>query len=531
MDLILINGDVQTLDHAGNQAEAVAVQDGKIVAIGSTADIKCMAGIKTEVIDLRGRTVLPGFIDAHNHMVMYGLKLSEIDCQGEAIRSIEDLLEEICTRSKTKPSHEWIGGWGYDDTKFKERRHPTRWDFDKVAPNHPVACDRICAHMMVVNSKALALAGITKDTPNPPGGEIFRDSDGEPTGLLRDAATDMVKKIIPAPNVDKIRAAIKQAGALYNKDGITGVHEAGAGFTVPGPHEVRAYQRALYNGDLSVRVYMMVYTELLDELAELGFYTGFGNDFLKIGSFKMFLDGNIVLEGAAVDDPYLDGTRGTMRETEESLTAKMRKAHQAGFQIAIHSIGDRATNTILNVYEKILQECPRPGHRHRIEHLILSTPDILQRAQKLQILPVVQPGFMYYNAEGWIKNLSEERVLRQCYPLKNMLKAGLVMPASSDCPCIPTNPLQGVEAAVRRQVISGRPLAVEQAISVDSALRMYTNHAAYASFEENIKGSIEIGKLADFVVLDASPYKVDSTEIASIPVEMTIVGGKVVYSR
>lgn len=530
MDLILLNGDIQTLDAKGSKAEAVAVSNGRIVAVGTTSEIRSLGDLKTEIIDLKGKTVLPGFIDAHNHMVMYGLKLSEINCQDETIQSIADLTAEIGRRAGKTPQGEWIGGWGYDDLKFAEKRHPTRWDFDKVAPDHPVVCERICAHLMAVNSQALKLAGITRDTPDPKGGQIFRDSNGEPTGILRDAAGEMVKRVIPAPSVAKISQGIKQAGALYNKYGVTGVHEAGAGFTVPGPYEVRAYQQALHNGDLSVRVYMMVYTDLIDELAELGFYTGFGNDFLKLGSFKMFLDGNIVMKGAAVEEPYPDGTRGAMRDTEESLLEKMRKIHRAGFQIAIHSIGDRATNTVLNVYEKVLKEYPRPNHRHRIEHLILSDRAIIRRARRLSVLPVVQPGFIYFNGETWVNSLGVKRVMKQGYLLGDMLEEGLVVPASTDCPCIPVNPLQGIEAAVRRKVYTGRDIMPEQAVTVDQALRMYTNYSAYAAFEEGIKGSIEVGKLADFAVLGASPYKVAAKDISSIPVEMTIVDGKAVYS-
>lgn len=532
MDLILVNGNVQTLDQAGTKAEAVAVLGGKIVAVGTTSEIKNMANLKTEIIDLKGKTLLPGFIDAHNHMVMYGLRLSEINCQDGTIKSIADLTEEIANRNNQKALGEWIIGWGYDEAKFKDERHPTRWDLDRGAPDHPVVCERTCAHMLVVNSKALELAGITRETADPPGGEITRDGNGEPTGMLKETAQDLIKKIIPAPSVDQIREAIKQAGIIFNREGITGVHEAGTGFTVPGPYEVRAFQSALQNGDLSVRVYLMVYTELVDELAELGFHTGFGNNFLKIGSFKIFLDGNITLKTAAVEKPF-EGTTttGIMRESEESLTEKMRKAHVAGFQIGVHAIGDRAINTVMNAYEKILQEHPRHGHRHRIEHFILSSPSIIERAKELELIPVVQPGFIFYNSEGWIKNLGEERVNQQAYLLRNLFEAGLLLPASSDRPVIPGYPLRGVETAVLRQNFTGRVIAAEQTISVDRALRMYTNYPAYASFEEDIKGSIEVGKLADLVVLGASPYMVEPTEISSIPVEMTILDGKIVHQR
>lgn len=529
VDLILVNGDVQTLDSKGTQAEAVAVRNGRIAAIGTTAEVKGLTHSKTEIIYLKGKTVLPGFIDAHNHMTMFGLLLSEINCQDGKIKSIAELLDEIACRTKQKRPGEWISAWGYDDTKFLEKRHPTRWDLDRFASEHPVVCKRTCGHMMVVNSKALELAGITRETPDPPGGEISRDANGEPAGMLKETAQDIIKKAMPEPGTDTLREALKQAGALYNKEGITSVHEAGAGFTIPGPSEVRGFQSALIKGDLSVRVYMMVYTELLDELIQLGFHTGFGNDFLKIGCFKMFLDGGIGGKTAAMEEPYEgDVTRGIIYESEESLTEKMRKAHQAGFQLGVHAIGDRALHVLLNAYEKILLEYPRQNHRHRIEHFTLSTPSIIERARKLNLLPVPQVGFIYYLGESWIENLGQHRV-QDAFPLRSLLEAGFLPPGSSDRPVIPGNPLRGIEAAVLRRTFAGRTIAENQAVSVDQALRMYTNYGAYASFEEDRKGSIEVGKFADLVVLGSSPYQVLPQEISSIPVELTIVDGKVVY--
>lgn len=529
MDTILINGNIVTLDSYGTTVEAVAIQDGKIVGLGSNHMIAALADKKTRKIDLRGKTVLPGFIDAHNHMIMFGLRLTAINCFDGPIASIADLKAEIARRAVTANANEWITGWGYDNEKFSEKRHPTRWDFDEAAPHHPVLCDRICAHMLVVNSKALQLAGITRDTPDPVGGIIYRDANGEPNGLLRDTAMNLIKKIVPIPAVDTIKEAIVKASAIYNTYGITGVHEAGAGFTIPGPYEVRAYQQAAEEKLLTLRVYMMLYPEHVHELLNIGLKTGFGNEFLRIGSFKMFLDGNIVLKGAAVDAPYADGSTGATTETQESLNEKFLQIHRAGFQIAIHSIGDRATRMVLTAYENAQRTYPRHNHRHRIEHLILSTPQILQQAKKLEVLPIIQPGFMYYNGETWIASLGEERVNRQGYLLRNMIEEGLSLAGSSDCPCIPAAPLKSIEAAVRRKVVSGRQLAPEQALSVDQALRMYTNNAAYASFEEDIKGSIEVGKLADLVVLDHNPYRVLPNEIGGIPVAMTIVNGRVVY--
>ncbi|MFZ5634243.1 MAG: amidohydrolase [Bacillota bacterium] len=529
MDLVLFNGDVHTLDRAGTQAEAVAVRNGKIAAVGSSPEIRNMANAKTEVIDLKGRTLLPGFIDAHNHMIMYGIKFSDINCQDGTIKSIAQITEEVGRQAKQKPPGDWITCWGYDDAKLLEKRHPSRWDFDRVAVKHPVVCHRACNHVAVVNSKALELMGITRETPDPAGGVIERDVSGEPTGILKENALNLVKKAIPTPGVDRMRKAIKQAGAVYNREGVTSVHEAGAGFAFPGPNEVRAFQSALQHGDLSVRVYMMVYTELLDELVALGFRTGFGNDFLRIGSYKIFTDGGFGGKTAALEEPYQgDVTRGIISIPKESLIEKMRKAHRAGFQLAVHAIGDRAINMVLDAFEAILKEYPRLGHRHRIEHFALATPPIIQRAKKLNLVPVPQAGFIYYFGDSYIDYLGEDRIMH-VYPLRSLLEAGLITPLSSDRPGIPGYPLRGIETAVLRETYTGQVVGLNQAITIDRALRMYTNYAAYASFEEERKGSIEPGKLADFVVLGASPFKVPPKEIASIPVELTIVDGRIVY--
>lgn len=530
MDIILINGDVQTLDRVNTTAGAVAVRGGKIAAVGASRDIKALAGPNTKVIDLRGKTLLPGFIDAHNHMISFGVKLSQINCQDGPVDSIARMQQEIARQAGEKPAGEWITCWGYDDTKLKEKRHPTRVDLDQAAPYHPVVCLRTCGHITVANSKALELAGVTAGTPNPAGGEIVREG-GVANGLLLENAQDLVKKVCPAPGADELRMAVKRAGAVFNSEGITGVHEAGAGFTFPGPCEVQAYQNALNQGDLTVRVYMMVYTDLLDELAKLGFFTGFGNDMLKIGCFKMFLDGGIGGKTAAMEDPYLGtGSRGIIYESGESLTSRMRRAHLAGFQLAVHAIGDRAINMLLEAYETILRDHPRRDHRHRIEHFTLSSPSFIDRARKLNLIPVPQAGFIYYLGESWLENLGRERV-KNAFPLKKMLEAGMFPPASSDRPVTPGKPLKIIEAAVLRQTTAGRAIEPDQSVPVEQALRMYTNYAAYASFEENLKGSIEAGKLADFVVLGDSPFRVPPGEISSIPVEMTMVGGRVVYRK
>lgn len=525
-DLVLLNGRVITVNPKMPRAGAVAVKDGKIVGVGTDQAIRRLVGQGTRTIDLKGRAVLPGFIDAHNHLWGFGVALSQVDCRSPPVKSVKEIVKKIGERAAKTPEARWVVGWGYDDTKLEERRHPNRRDLDTVALNNPVMIRRTCGHTCVVNSRALELVGYRADTPQPEGGEIEKDpKTGEPTGILRETAMKPVNDLSRAFSVEELMEAIKLGQERLLSEGITSCHEAGLDAKT-----VKAYQNLLASGQLKVRVYMMVQVDLLSQIVDTGLATGFGNEWLRIGSIKMMMDGGMGGKTAALYEPY-EGTRdnkGIIYMSQEKLNELVKKAHEAGFQIGIHAIGDRAIDVSLNALEAALKVLPRKDHRHRIEHCGLSTPAITERLVRLGAIPVGQPPFLFNIGDSFWSNLGADRI-RWTYPFRTWLDKGMPAPGSSDRPVVLGAPLLGIWACVNRKTEGGRVLAGEERITPEEAIRMYTLNAAYASFEEKIKGSIEPGKLADLVVLDADPCEVPVDEIRNIRVEMTIVGGVVAY--
>jgi predicted amidohydrolase YtcJ len=525
-DLVLLNGRVITVNSKMPRAEAVAVKDGKIVGVGTDRAIRRLVGRGTRIIDLKGMAVLPGFIDAHNHLWGFGVALSQVDCRSPPVKSVKEIVEKIGERAAKTPEGRWVVGWGYDDTKLEERRHPNRWDLDTVAPSNPVMIRRTCGHTCVVNSRALERVGYRADTPQPEGGEIEKDQKtGEPTGVLRETAMKPVNDLARVFSVEELMEAIKLGQERLLSEGITSCHEAGLDAKT-----VKAYQNLLASGQLKVRVYMMVQVDLLSQIVETGLVTGFGNEWLRIGSIKMMMDGGMGGKTAALYEPY-EGTcdnRGIIYMSQERLNELVKKAHEAGFQIAIHAIGDRAIDVSLNALEAALRAAPRKDHRHRIEHCGLSTPAITERLVRLGVIPVGQPPFLFNIGDSFLSNLGADRI-RWTYPFRTWLDKNIPAPGSSDRPVVLGAPLLGIWACVNRKTERGRVLAEEERITPEEAIKMYTLNAAFASFEEETKGSIEPGKLADLVVLSADPCEVPVDEIKSIKIEMTIVGGSVAY--
>jgi len=525
-DLVLVRGRVITVNPKKQLVEAIAVSKGRIVRVGTTREIERLVGKGTQTIDLKGRAVLPGFIDAHNHLWQFGLTLSQVNCRSPPIKSLKEIVDKIGERASKTPKGRWVVGWGYDDTKLKERRHPNRWDLDKVAPHVPVMIRRTCGHTCVVNSRALEMVGYTANTPQPEGGEIEKNPvTGEPTGVLRETAMKPVNDLARAYSVEELMEAIKLGQERLLSEGITSCHEAGLD-----ANTIKAYQRLFALGQLKLRVYMMVYVDLLAQVVETGFVTGFGNDWLKIGCIKMMMDGGMGGRTAALYEPYegAGDSRGIIYMSQEKLNELVKKAHEAGFQIGIHAIGDRAIDISLNALEAALKTVPRKDHRHRIEHCGLCTPELTARLKRLGVIPVGQPPFLYNIGDSFWTNLGGARI-RWTYPFRTWLDEGIPAPGSSDRPVVLGAPLLGIWACVNRKTEAGRMLAAEERVTPEEAIRMYTLNAAYASFEENLKGSIEPGKLADLVVLSADPCEVQADEIRNIRVEMTIVGGGVAY--
>ncbi len=522
-DLVVLNGNIITVDDKNPRAEALAVKGEKFVAVGTTNQIRELVGANTRVIDIQRETVIPGFIDAHCHPTEVARSLLQVDCSPGKVNAISDIVNTLAERSKTTPPGKWLQGFGYDDTKLKENRHPTRWDLDKASTEHPIYITQVSGHIGVVNSHALKIAKLTKDSSDPTGGKFDRIQNGELTGVCRERAQDIFRPLIPPPTREEDKKAIHLLCQKYSSGGITSVGDA-----MVSPLDIRLYQDALEERSLSIRVYMMPLNNNLPYLKKLNLRTGFGNSRLKIGATKMFLDGAIAGRTASLYEPYegRPDDYGILVLTQEKLDKEIFEAHKAGFQIGVHANGDRAINMLLDSYEKALNKLPRVNHRHRIEHCTVVNPTILKRIKELGL--VVLP-FSTYIWEHGEKMKEYGKRISMMFACRSFLDHGIPVAGSTDNPCGPVEPLLGLQSMVTRKSKDGEILGAEQKISIEEAIRIYTMGSAYASFEENIKGSIEVGKLADFVVLSDDPTRVSPDNIRAINVEKTIVGGEIVY--
>jgi len=518
-DLALLKGNILTMDKRLKRAQAVAVLGERVLRVGKNSDVRPLIGRKTKVLDLRGRTVVPGMIDTHIHFVDYGLSLGRIDLRG--VRSIGEIQAKVASKAKETPTGKWILGRGWDQERLKEKRYPNRLDLDKASPENPALLNRVCGHVCVTSSLGLQLAGITKETPDPHGGQIDRDAvTGEPTGVLRDEAMSIVWRHVPQPTKPELVAAIEAASRRAVSAGLTTVHAL-----LRDSAHVEALQEARATGRLGVRVYMGIPVDLLDNLIGLGIKTGFGDDWLKIGCVKMLLDGSLGGRTAALKESYADdpGNKGLLLYREEELRQLVKKAHDSGYQLAIHAIGDRAIDLALDAIEEAQNKTPRKDHRHRIEHASIMSPQQIERMSRMEVIASVQPAFV--TSDFWAADRVGKKREIWVYPFKTLFK-NVVASAGSDCPVEHLDPIEGIWAAVTR----GGFLATER-LGVDQVLYMYTVNGAYASFDEDEKGSISDGKLADMVVLSKDPFTVAHHELKSIKVEKVIIGGRVTKTR
>ncbi len=518
-DLVLTNGNVLTMNPSKPHAQAIAVKDDRIIEVGTNKEIKPWIGKNTKIISLKGKTVVPGFIDTHAHVTGYGKSLKQINLRG--VNSIKEMQKKLKKRIQKTGKGQWILGRGWDQDRLTERRYPTRWDLDKFSPNNPVILTRVCGHVCVANSQALELANITREATLPPAGQIDKDpKTGEPTGILRENAMNLVWEVKPEPSEEELTEACSLACQKAVEAGLTSVH-----WLISSPTEIRVIQKLREQNKLLLRVYVIVSVKLLDHLIDLGMHTGFGDNRVRIGSVKIFSDGSLGARTAALFQPYQDEPtrKGMMLYTQEKLNTLVMEAHRAGFQLAIHAIGDRAIDMVLTVLENALKEAPKENHRHRIEHASVLNERLIQHMKKLKVIASVQPHFVV--SDFWVANRVGSTRARWVYPFRTLVQEGVLTTGGSDCPVEPIDPLLGVWAAVAREAFP------EERISVDDALRLYTVNAAYASFEEDIKGLIDVGKLADLVVLSREPHEIPPNEIRDVKVEMTIVGGNVVYVR
>ncbi len=527
--LLVSGGPILTMDPANPEVEAVGMINSRIVATGDRGSVRKALGSRIEEIDLNGRMALPGFHDAHAHVMGVGYALSQIDLSSNAVSSIDDILVAVKERVRSTDTARWILGQGYDQANLAENRHPTREDLDQVAPNHPVVLWRSCHHIMAVNSRALELAGINVETPDPSDGTIDRDSSGVPSGVLRESACSAISQAIGLPDEDEIATALDAGGQAFRQYGITSVAEAG----IHRAEEMRAYQRLHGQGRLALRTWlMMMIDETLDELVSLGISSGFGDAWMRIGNAKLFSDGSIGGRTARMSRTYegeIDNY-GLLMMSPEEISKRVLRAHKAGFQIGIHAIGDAAINHVLDAYEEAQRQLPRLEPRFRIEHCSIIDETIIDRIQQLGVIPIPGTTFLYDMRPVYLQNLGEQRV-RYAYAMKSFKERGIIAAASSDAPVSSQNPMIGIQTMVTRKDRLGDEIFPEERISVEEAVRAYTWNGAYASFGENEKGSLAPGMLADIAVMEADLRHVDPDQLRNVRCDMTIADGRVVYER
>jgi predicted amidohydrolase YtcJ len=529
-DLVLLNGKIVTVDKAFAIAQAVAVKSGKIVAVGSDDDVKSWAGPETEVLKLEGKTVVPGFNDSHMHPIIYGMDLLKVNCGTPPNNSISDILDKVKGAAEKTPPGAWINCSEYKHLMLKEKRTITRRDLDPVAPNHPILLPTI--HALSLNSYTLKLAGITKDTTDPEGGHIERDPNtGEPTGMLYEKAVKMVLPLVPPPTREDYSKALGLVSQELLKEGITSVGEAGGVEEFENRLLFRAYQDARAKGLWRVRAYIMFTIHSLADLKEVkdfGFYTGFGDEWLRIGPIKTFMDGSFTMRKAAIYDPPVDNNFGILTWDAKELAEAVKELHKMGWQVCAHAQGDRGIDILLDAYEAALMASPRADHRHRVEHSGVTTPAVQERYKKLGIVVASQPNLLHFFGSNF-RFYGPER-MRWMYPYKTLLDQGIVLSGGSDCRATPFAVRLGMWSAVNRiEKNSGETLVPEERVTVKDAIKMWTIHGAYSTFEEEVKGSIETGKYADMVVLDRDPLSIDVKELRDMKVLYTILGGEIAY--
>ncbi len=534
-DLVVLDGKVLTLDAEDTVAQAVAVKDGRFLALGSDAEIAKLAGPDTRRIQLGGRTVIPGIFDSHVHMLEAGAKLSTIRL--DECASPEEMMERVRERARVTPPGAWIIGQGWNEGNFFDGRLPTRNDIDPATPEHPVILMRFF-NTDVVNSCALRMAGIDRHTPDPAGGKIERDADGAPNGLLRASAKGLVRRLIPPPTAGQIRESLRLGCQEMHRFGITSIVEPGLA-----PPEIRAYQSFYKDGELTVRASLMPSwhgylqdeeeTQLDYRAKELGIYSGLGDEWLRLSGLKMAIDGGTTPHTAYMYEPYEGDTElvAFNRLSVDDLHRYFRTAQELGWDVGIHCCGDHAQDLAVDAFAAVAREAPRPDARHSIIHAYFPTPKALDQMAHYRIAAVIQPTFIYWEGDLLFRDVGERRA-DNYKPVRKYLDHGVVVTASSDEPStVSVNPFVALYALVTRKNKLGQYVAPQEAISRKEALQLYTVGGTWLTREERLKGTIEVGKLADMAVLDRDYFSVPDEEIKDIQVDMTIVGGKVVWER
>lgn len=537
-DLIITNGKVWNVDRERPQAEAVAIAGDRIAAVGSAASVMEWKGPKTRILDAQGKTVLPGIIDAHVHFSNGGFEISGVQLRDAA--TPEEFARRIGEHARKVPKGEWILGGTWDHELWGGMPLPTRAWIDAVTPEHPVFVSRYDGHMALANTLALKLAGVTRDTPTPSGGEIVKGPDGEPTGLLKDEAMGLVFRVIPDPSEEQLTRAIRAALREAARYGVTGIHDLSSA------SDVRVYQQLHQQGELTARMYCILPLPQWEAVARTGIRAGFGNEWIRLGGLKGFADGSLGSTTALFFEPYNDapqtaGLPAGMMFPEGNMLKMASGADAAGLQLVIHAIGDKANRLILEVYEAIEKargrrdlsgdRWPNSARRWRIEHAQHIHPDDFAKFARLGVIASMQPYHAIDDGRWAEKRIGHERG-KTTYAFRTFLDRGVKLAFGSDWTVAPLNPFTGIYAAVTRATLDGKNPGgwyPEQKITLAEAIEAYTMGSAYAEFSESQKGSITPGKLADVILLDSDLFAIPAEKIKDVKVRATIVGGRVVY--
>lgn len=524
-DLIVVNAKVHTMDSAKPTAEAFAVMNGKIVAVGTNGEIKKLANAQTKTIDAQGKVVIPGFNDAHVHFLEGGYQLSSVDLRDA--KSPEEFVKRIKEFAAKLPKGRWILGGKWDHENWTPNNLPTAALIDSVTPDNPVFIDRLDGHMALANSVAMKLAKVDKNTKDVAGGEIVRDANGNPTGVFKDAAMNYLGKVIPAftfeQKLEQAQAATEYAASL----GVTSVQDMSAGT------DVGVYQELARQGKMKTRVYGCSPLADYSRWEKTGVRHAFGSDWVRVGCLKGYSDGSLGSTTAWFFAPYLDApaTSGLASDEIPKMLENIRAADRADLQINIHAIGDKANDTILSDYEKIAAENGAKDRRFRIEHAQHLRMEDIKRFGSLKVVASMQPFHLADDGRWAHKRLDAPR-LKGTYAFRTILDANGVLAFGTDWSVAPLNPLLGVHAAVTRQTLDGKNpkgWIPEQKITIEEAIRAYTVGSAFAEFQENAKGSISVGKLADFVILSDDIFTMNPNDINKVKILKTIVDGKIVF--
>jgi hypothetical protein len=523
-DLVVLNAVIYTVDAAMPRAEALAVKDGRFLAVGSTVDVRNLAASRTRVIDAGRMTVVPGFIDTHCHPS----GVNELFGVNANVRTVAELQANLRKKAAATPAGFWVTGSMFDDTKLD--RELTRRDLDAVSIEHPIAVNHRGGHTSWYNTTALNLADVNRSTPDPSNGRFFRDASGELTGRVAEQARGVFGRVgrreqfTETQQRDRARQGMRHISELLTAAGLTTVHDAGAG-----AEKVRAYEDVYRNGELRHRAYLMI-RGAYEQLRNAGVYTGFGDEWVRIGGVKYGADGSASERTMRMSTPYV-GTNdyGILTMTQDEIHQRVEDAHRNNWQVGIHANGDVTIDMVLNAYERVLRQWPHPDRRHRIEHCSLVNPSLLERIKATGSIPTPFWTYVYYHGEKWSQYGDDK--MRWMFAHRSFLDTGIPVPGASDYGPGPFEPLMAIQSMVTRKDYRGREWGTNQKVTVDDALKIATVNGAHASYEEKTKGSITAGKLADFVMLDTDPHTVPPDEIMNIKIARTVVDGRTMYPK